>query len=142
MAKIFVILAFLGLGALGAALWSAQQLPNGPARVVWDQDACAHCKMHLGEPAFAAQLHLKSGDIFFYDDPGCLILDMEEKTELHAVYFHHHREDRWLSGEEVAFISVANTPMGFGYGAVAADTPQAISLSLLRSKLGGRRVQP
>ena len=37
-------------------------LPEGPVPVVWDGEVCGHCKMHVGDPRFAAQLQTTGGD--------------------------------------------------------------------------------
>lgn len=119
----------LGLAAAGALLW-AQRLPSGPEPVAWDRAACAHCHMHVGDAHFAAQLQTSEGDVLDFDDPGCLFAYLRERhPRLHAVYFHHVREDRWLRRDEVGFVPAARTPMGFGLAAVARTTPGAISVS-------------
>jgi hypothetical protein len=90
--------------------------------------------MHVGEPAFAAQLQLRDGQVLDFDDPGCLFAwwevhmahgpvgaALDDAADVHAVYFHHARADRWLSLGEVGFVAAQATPMGFGFAAVAAD---------------------
>lgn len=123
--------ALLGAGALGWFVMHAQAPPDGPVPVVWGKQACAHCRMHVSEPAFAAQLHEKNGEVLHFDDPGCLfaLLDEGRGREPHALWFHHLREDRWLSAKDAAFVPVDQTPMGFGLGAVSADEPGAMGLS-------------
>lgn len=116
----------LGLLALAAvvAVLSAPLLPDHPTPVQWDRDACAKCGMHVGEPSFAAQVQLRDGRTLHYDDPGCLLLDdAASGPDVHAIWFHHHREDRWIRSEGVGFVSTSPTPMGFGLG--AADWTEA-----------------
>ena len=31
-------------------------LPEGAVPIVWDGEVCQHCKMHVGDPRFAAQV--------------------------------------------------------------------------------------
>jgi hypothetical protein len=38
-----------------------------------------------------------------------------------GTWFHHLREDRWLSAGETVFVRVEQSPMGYGLGAVPAD---------------------
>jgi hypothetical protein len=116
-----------GVVALGAAGFLAIQWlaprssDDGPVPVVWDKAVCAECRMHVGEPAFAAQLQTADGGVYDFDDPGCLFeYFAEHAPELRAAWFHHHQEDRWLRHDEVAFVPVKTSPMGFGLGAVAA----------------------
>jgi copper chaperone NosL len=120
-------LAF-GLGAVllvGAAVVIAVALssraPDGPISVDWDGVRCARCGMLVSQPAFAAQLHLAGGEVRLYDDPGCLLADLEESDVIpwHAAWLHHHRDERWIPLEEAAFVPVPHSPMGYGLGAVA-----------------------
>lgn len=124
--------AALAVGAFAWQLLRAQELPAGVVPVAWDKTACAHCRMHVGEPGFAAQLQLKDGRVLDYDDPGCLVkwLDANPSDaraeKLHAIWFHHHSEDRWLSPEQAGFVAAVPSPMGFGLAAVDASTPGAL----------------
>lgn len=118
------------VGGLGAALAWTERLPEGPVEVLWDREACAHCRMHVGEPSFAAQLQLKDGRVLHFDDPGCLLrYEADTRPDVHAAWFHHSREDRWLPRERTAFAPVSPTPMGYGLGAVEVGTPGAMSVA-------------
>lgn len=130
-------IAVVLLGWLALAILRSERLPTGPVDIVWDREACAHCRMHVSEPRFAAQVQLTSGDILNYDDPGCLLRHIDEQAEsdIHAIWFHHVSEDRWLASEEVGFRKVEPTPMGFGLGATVASEPGAIGYEQARGKL-------
>jgi len=101
-------------------------VPEGPVPVVWDQEVCSHCKMHVGDPRFAAQLQTTDGEVLNFDDPGCL-LDYLRSHELsvHALYFRNYEGDGWLSESEVGFVSAEESPMGYGIRAVPRETPGA-----------------
>ncbi|MEB2283070.1 MAG: hypothetical protein OZ922_00165 [Myxococcales bacterium] len=129
-----------GAAAVAAALAVAggvavlQRAPAGPIEPAWDREPCAHCRMHLSEPGFAAQLRTADGAVLFFDDPGCLFLRQAGSRERpQAVYFHHVREDRWLTAAEVGFVGGERTPMGWGFAAVAADEPGAVALEVARA---------
>ncbi len=101
---------------------TAPTLANGPVDVIWDRETCAHCRMHVGDPRFAAQLQTTSGEVLNFDDAGCLLQRLAVASDdVHAVYFHAQHEDAWIPAEEVRFISGQSTPMGFGLGAVRDD---------------------
>lgn len=138
IAGAIVVLALVG-AFVGAVIWS-QQLPEGPVEIVWDKEACSHCHMHVGEPGFAAQVQLSSGKVHNFDDPGCLFewLKAHRNDAVHALYFHHYKEDRWLTADEVGFIETSPTPMGFGLGAVEKSTPGAIGLEQAKAKIEQR----
>jgi hypothetical protein len=99
--------------------------------------------MLISEPRFAAQLETEDGEIRSFDDPGCLLAELEaDALPVRRLWFHHVREDRWLDGTRVAFEAADHTPMGYGLGAVDADTPGAMSLAAARARVGARGAQP
>ncbi|HLU38736.1 MAG TPA: hypothetical protein VK081_05075 [Planctomycetota bacterium] len=133
------IVAFVALVAVSIAAFVSGRLPEGPVTPVFDKEACAFCKMHVGEPGYAAQLQTRAGDVFFYDDPGCLVEHLAaERPEVHALYFRHVHEERWLTVEQAGFVPMPATPMGFGYGAVDASTPGAITFAEFSAKVAAR----
>jgi copper chaperone NosL len=101
-------------------------LPEGPVPVVWDGEVCAHCKMHVGDPRFAAQLQTTEGDVLNFDDPGCLFDYLQShEVPVHALYFRNYDGDGWLPESEAGFLTVEDSPMGYGIRAVPKDTPEA-----------------
>jgi hypothetical protein len=106
---------------------------------VFDKQACAYCQMHVGEPQFAAQLQTTAGDVWFFDDPGCLVqLLAATPPDVHAIYFRHLREDRWLPLAAAAFLPVMPTPMGFGHGAVDRGEPGSVSWPAFQAAVRAR----
>ncbi len=135
-ALVLLLVAGGVVGAVALLLRVTNQPPEGPVTPAWDEDTCAHCRMHLGEPGFAAQLQTKDGDVLFFDDPGCLFEWVDENApRVHAVYFHHLTEDRWIPDDRVAFVSVPRSPMGYGLGAVEEGERGAISLAEAREQV-------
>lgn len=135
----------LGLAAVAAAgfgwlLLRAQALPEGVVAIAWDKEACAHCRMHVGERGFAAQLQLQDGRVLDFDDPGCLFSwRAADPAAVHATWFHHHTEDRWLTPARAGFIEVRPTPMGFGLAAVDAATPGALTAAQASARILAKR---
>lgn len=130
------------LAAVGYAVLRAGSLPEGPVTPVWDKTACEFCRMHVGEPAFAAQLQTQGGEVWFYDDPGCLFEHLErDQPRVHAIWFHALRGEDWIGRDEVGFVATSPTPMGFGLGAVrAAEAGDALSFAQAAAKVrGGER---
>jgi len=111
---------------------------EGPEPIAWDRTPCAHCHMLISDPTFAAQIVTARGEVLDFDDPGCLLLYLQEHhPQPRAIWFHHVREDRWLRGDRVAFVPVGQTPMGYGLGAVEAGAPGAIPLADATSLVAG-----
>ncbi|HNU83442.1 MAG TPA: hypothetical protein PKO05_08435 [Thermoanaerobaculia bacterium] len=122
------VVGLLVLLAAGAAVVVLQRSPTGPVEPAWDRQACAHCRMHLSEPPFAAQLRTAEGEVLYFDDPGCLFLwEAQQSRPPAAVYFRHLREPRWLAEAETGFLRVDYSPMGWGLGAVDRREPGTIS---------------
>ncbi len=106
-------------GGLFLFIARAESLPDGPQTIVWDKTPCAHCRMAVSEPSFAAQLQLTDGRVLGFDDPGCLFRYLAANdAPIHAVYFHHVREERWLTRERVGFVPAGPSPMASNLGAV------------------------
>ncbi len=120
--------AVAALAALALLVSRMQSLPSGVEPVAWDREACAHCHMHVGDPRFAAQLQTSDGSVLNFDDPGCLFSYVRERRpEVHAMYFHDSRSERWLSRAEAGFVPAPATPMGYGLAATGRDAPGAMS---------------
>ena len=132
-----VIAVSLAAAALFAlAVLEARRPPDGPTDVAWDRATCAHCGMLVSAPAFAAQLHTTSGDVVTFDDPGCLLrYEHDHAPAVHARWFHHHTEDRWIEGDRVGFVGDPGSPMGYGLAATDADAAGALSLDQARERV-------
>jgi len=124
-----LVALLLALAAAALVLLRLAAPAAGPVEPAWDRVACARCGMLVSDPAFAAQLQGGSGEVLFFDDPGCLLLERAESAEPHArAWFHEARASRWLADAEVGFVRADPTPMGHGLRAVArADDPSALS---------------
>lgn len=137
------VVAAMVVGIGWYAISVGTQPPRGPVAVAWDQQTCAHCGMHIGDPAFAAQLHLEDGEVLHFDDAGCLFRWRAEHplADVHEAYFHHYEEKRWLDGDEVGFLRVAQSPMGSGLAAVEARRAGALTLEEARTAVLGAEAQ-
>lgn len=136
---LYALLASVIAGAAAMGVHLAQALPSGPEPIAWDREACAHCRMQVGDPHYAAQLQTADGQVLDFDDPGCLLSYLgSHKPAVHAIYFRHLRADRWLTASEVGFIDAGPTPMGYGLGAVEASTPGALTMeqAIARTRTG------
>ena len=123
--------------AFAALVYRAQRPVEGVVPIAWDQATCAHCRMHISAPPFAAQLHTSVGEVLNFDDPGCLLSWAEDHPHERPrqIWFRHHQEARWLSESEVSFAPAQETPMGFGLAAVEAGHPGALSLEAAQAQL-------
>jgi len=135
------LLLLVALVSVGAAFVQLNQvtLPEGAVPVVWDREVCAHCKMHVGDPRFAAQLQTNRGDVYNFDDPGCLFDFLAAyEPSVHALYFRNFEDDAWLSESEVGFLPVEDSPMGYGIRAVPKGTSEAQDIDWAKRQVMNR----
>lgn len=138
-AKVALLLIALVAVAYVFVRYNRVTLPDGPIPVVWDREVCTYCKMHVGDPRFAAQLQTNEGEILNFDDPGCLFAYLEaHDPEVHALYFRNHRADEWLGEAEAGFIEAQDSPMGYGFAAVPKESPDAQSMDWARARVRAR----
>jgi copper chaperone NosL len=127
-----------GLLLVAGFAWAvvrSQAPPDGPRPVVWDRQSCAECGMSVSDPRFACQLQTADGDVLDFDDPGCLFRHLsKESAPVRAIYFHAFGEDRWLARDEVGFVAVPNSPMGYDLAAVASGRADAIDFETARAR--------
>ena len=140
-------LSLLGLGAIAVAAVALQRqsaTAHGPRPIAWGKEPCAHCRMLIGEAAYAAQVVLRDGSAKSFDDPGCLLryLDEAPAGEVVERYFHHGRAPRWLRAPEVVFVHGGPTPMGFGLVAADPGTPDALSMAQAAAEVRARAHAP
>ena len=95
-----------------------------PPAVRFGEEACASCRMIIGDEHFAAALVEPTGDALKFDDIGCLIEHEEGRIRPDAAYWVRDAgSGAWLDAREARFAhspSVAS-PMGFGLAAQPAD---------------------
>lgn len=132
------MLVFGAIGAflvllVGGALLVLRPAARGPRPIVWDREACAECKMSIGQPRYAAQIRTVNGRVIDFDDPGCLMTyERTEHPKAAATWFHGPKG--WIAAADVGFVKGGPTPMG--YGLVAVDrhsTPGAMTLAEARA---------
>ena len=134
LAKVAAVVVALGGLALGVKFLQAP--PEGPEPIAWDRESCAHCRMHIGEPRFAAQLQLDSGAVLDFDDPGCMLRYLADRhPAVRAAYVHHLHDDRWVELARAGFVEAGATPMGYGLGAVDASEPGALTLQEAQARI-------
>jgi NosL protein len=125
-----VKLALGGIGLMFTALvvgvvllWPSQR--TGAEPVQYGRDTCAHCRMHLSQPGFAAELRDHTGTLSKYDDIGCMLRAM--------VGMHYEVPEAWVEDHDSADLipllsatlvrASVETPMG--HGLVAFREPSA-----------------
>lgn len=112
---------------------SGAQPPDDVQPIAWNAEACAHCHMLIGDPAFAAQVITDDGSVLSFDDPGCAARYIRaHRGRIHRAWFHAGRGDRWIALADVGFLRVTTSPMGSGVIAVPNTTAGALTLEDVR----------
>jgi copper chaperone NosL len=123
-------LGLLLVGVLVFVVLRLQQPPEGVRPIIFDRESCAECGMSISDPRFAAQLQTAGGEVYDFDDPGCLLAFIQEHhPRVHAMYFHAFDASVWLTANEVGFVRGVQSPMGYGLAAVRKGTDSAMSLA-------------
>ena len=92
---------FATLGCAGA----------GPGVIHYDVDACDHCRMTISDPAFAGQVVMRTGKIYRFDDPSCLVSFVTSghagSAEVDGIWLndHAHPEERIKAPDAVFVVS-------------------------------------
>lgn len=127
------------IGVVAYVSFARGRSSDEPSVVAWDRDACAACKMHLGEPAYAAQIRLTDGSTLFFDDHGCALGMIEGLgARMQKVWFRHLRREQWIAGDDVRFVPSSPSPMGFDLGAIDRSEGTGMSLDAAIAKLAER----
>ncbi len=117
MKSLVVAIGIALLGVVGGVvfLWPSQR--TGAEPITYGRDACAHCRMHISQSGFAAELRDRNGVLTKYDDIGCMLRAM--------VALHHEVPEAWVEDHDgggfVPLLSASlvraervETPMGYG----------------------------
>jgi hypothetical protein len=128
MGKIIaLVVATAVMAVIAVQVMRSNRLPDEPQPIAWDREPCAECRMHIGEPAFAAQLITEDGRVLSFDDPGCLLIHLRDQApRVHRAWVRHRDDDRWLPLTEAGFVRADRSPMGYQLAAVDTGTPGAV----------------
>jgi copper chaperone NosL len=124
---------------LATALAAACSRPE-PGPILYDTDACAHCRMTIADPKFAAQVVTRTGKRHLFDDPGCVAAFLSAghvtAADLHSIWFNDHANpDRRVAADD-ALIVVSDRIRAPMNGRMAAFGARA-DADALRLALGG-----
>jgi copper chaperone NosL len=108
--------------AVAALALAACSESDGPIEPVWGKQPCAHCAMILSDRRFGAQLVTGKGERLFYDDIGCMVLDIDQRgLRAPRAWVRDAQTGLWLGAPTARYVAGAHTPMDFGFEARAND---------------------
>lgn len=103
-------------------------------------DMCSFCRMSISEPRYAAELIDNDGQVFKFDDIGCMANFIKQKRNsapIRATFvmdFDHHE---WLAAESASFVRSTEfkTPMNGGIVAFKDRSSAEAALAKYHSTL-------
>ena len=118
-----------------------------PLKVNFTNDP--YCKMLIIEQRNSTQVVSPDGKTWFFDDPACMVLWLEDKTfkETAKLWIHSIDTKQWIDAKEAWYGRADKTAMHYGFGAREHKTENAIdfaamSLHVLRGEhLGDPKIR-
>lgn len=116
---------------VGALSLSGCDSSAGPADVKLGRDVCEMCGMIISDPRFVAEVRLTDGKLHKFDDAG----DAVNWLSQHCAKPEDIKEfwvtdsavgKSWLDARK-AFYRRSATPMNYGFGAISATEPGAVT---------------
>jgi copper chaperone NosL len=117
-------MGIIAVVALSIIFFPSASAGTGPVPIAHGRDACARCRMHIGEPGFAGEMRDVKGELTKYDDVGCLLIAMWKKhREVPGIWVEAHDSHRMVPLLRASLVvdSSVRTPMG--YGIIAFEEP-------------------
>ena len=116
--------ALAGRAVCAAALLLGACAPAGPRPLAYDHDACAFCRMTVGDPRYGAELVTVKGKVHTFDSIECLAsYYLANRATARSVWVTD--DGRLVPAEQARFRRAVpgaegGSPMGLGLG-VASD---------------------
>ena len=87
------------------------------------------CAMLIKTERNAAEVALKDGRTWFFDDPGCMVKWLKDKPfkESAKLWVHTLDTNRWIDARESKYGVKDHTAMHYGFGAREKETNETIS---------------
>lgn len=121
-------------GAVVALLPDSDGKTNGPPVISYGTEACARCRMLIGDARFAAGWRDGSGTEAHFDDIGCMVVRSREQPPAEPVRFwvHDYHTEGWIDASTASFVADPSikSPMSYGIAAASsADDAKAVALA-------------
>ena len=100
----------------GCSAQTTDQAPN----IRYGQDTCAECRMVIADARFAAAFVNTEGDMFKFDDIGCMkTYEEKNRVTIQNSWVHGYQDQEWIDPARVVFVrsTELGTPMGYGIAA-------------------------
>ncbi|RMG44696.1 MAG: hypothetical protein D6723_19045 [Acidobacteria bacterium] len=104
------------LMAMSLSLGGCTEGRPQPVPIQLNEDMCAFCRMAISEKRFAAEMINVDGEVFKFDDIGCMIRFVrmrQQKETARAFFVNDYHRRQWLEAERAFFVYARElrTPM-------------------------------
>jgi len=100
---------------------------------------CPQCNMFLVEKEYTAQAITTDNKTHFFDDPGCLVLWIEENHKVSekdiVKWVYASDTKKWINAEKAFYSINDKTPMNYGFGAYEKTIDNAIDYNEMKLKM-------
>ena len=89
---------------------------------VYAEDMCSQCRMAISDLSFASEIISQQGDVFKFDDIGCMLAFREKSADLKigAIFLKDYFSRTWIPYQRSTIVQTnVKTPMGSGKAAFA-----------------------
>jgi copper chaperone NosL len=106
---------------LGPTLLTFLLLGCGASKIepveIFPEDICAQCRMAVSEVRFASEIIDMHGDVYKFDDIGCMLKFRNKRSDLkiNATFLKDYETREWIPYERAVIVRTSiETPMGSG----------------------------
>ncbi len=114
-----IMVLFLSLGTdEGTRYVYKGNITHQPVKIKSKEYQCSECNMDIEDMRYEAQIITKSGDTYFFDDIGCIVLWLENhQIKVEKVITKTLDTNRWIDVKKAWYSRTVPSPMGYGFGA-------------------------
>lgn len=132
IAVIVILLLSLGTDE-GARYVHKGNLSYQPVAIKEKEYQCSECSMDIEALEYSAQIITSKGDTYFFDDIGCVVLWLENRTiETQKVITRTLDTGKWIEVNKAWYTRIAPSPMGYGFAAYEEKKGGFISYEEMR----------
>jgi len=144
-----VILAVIGISAFkkdAPIVIAKGNIEQKPLPIKLNKTNDTECAMLIKTERNAAEVALKDGRTWFFDDPGCMVKWLKDKPfkDKAKLWVHTVDTNRWIDAKVAKYGVKDHTAMHYGFGAREKETNETIDFNkmVLRMYRGETLVNP
>jgi hypothetical protein len=144
--QIVITLLFIGVVAVIFISISKKEMPvtivkgnmeHKPLAIKLDATNDTQCKMLIRTERNSAEVVSPDGRTWFFDDPGCMVLWLQEREWADRAFLWVHTIDtgRWVDARKAWYGVTDHTAMHYGFGAREKKCEGCIDFTEMRSRM-------